>query len=362
MPIVFYGIAFIALASSLRINKNEGFLDKDSSNVIKGFFILLIVFSHILNSFPYNGAFASLLSGFRGILGQLLVSMFFFISGYGITLSVEKKGDVYAKSIGTNRLLRIIIYSIFSLIPFYIYSLCLEREVSFADFSLAIIGLKSLGNSSWFLFAILFCYFVSTVVFLFNYKNLFLPIIIITLGVFGYIIVMFLIGEPSWTWDTIISFPIGMFICYFRDFINSLLGRKTICYSIMGLSVLIVTLLQYLSIRFTEYFPEIVEMWLANFFFCLFFVSLTKVFVLKSVLLGYLGKISFAIFYMHQIVLCSFRDMRPIPNESLNYLVLFISVVVIGIPFHYIYQMIDEFFTNPIVQRNKALVVKDNSK
>ena len=358
MPLVFYSIAFILFVLSFRINKAGNFLEKNSSNVIKGLFILLIVFSHILNTFPYNGFLASPLSFFRLILGQLIVSMFFFISGYGIIYSVKKDGNSYAKSIVTNRFIRILLYTTVSLIPFFIYSACLGKEHSVQDYYLAFIGLSSFGNSAWFLFAILVCYFACSIVFLFNYKRIIVPTALIGLSIIAYILIMFFIGKPNYTWNTIICFPFGMFACLFNEKINSFLSKKKpIPYILMAVSVVAVFGLQYAAnSKFATYFPEMAVMWFVNLFFCLFFVSLTKVFTLKSPVLDYLGKASFAIFFMHRIIICIFDDFGTIPYEWLNYFVLFLSAVIIGIPFYYIYKLMDKVIINPIVKWNRGLI------
>ena len=359
MPILFYSVTFILLLLSLRNKKDDTFFDNNSSNVIKGFFILLIVFSHILNAFPYGGFMATPLGWFRTVLGQLCVSMFFFISGYGIIYSVETKGNKYSKSIVTNRFMRILFYTIIGLIPFFIYSACLEKEHSVVEYFLAFIGLSSFGNESWFLFAILLCYLLCSIVYLFNWKNRAFPVVLLSTGIVIYIFIMYFFKQPAHTWNTIVCFIYGMVVALFREKINAILSsKKWFPYLLMIVSIGVVTALQWIeNTRYAQYFPEVIQMWFVNAFFCLFFVCLTKVFTLKSPILSYLGKASFAIFIMHRFVLCCFVDIGTIPNEHLNYLVLFTTSVAIGIPFYYVYKLLlDKYITNPIVKWNRSLI------
>ena len=351
MPILFYCLVFLLLVISIRPNKNGGFLDKGSSNTIKGFFILLIVFSHVLNQFPYDGFASSLLSNFRGVLGQLCVSMFFFISGYGIVYSVNSKHNTYSKSLFTNRFLRILFYTIIGLIPFFIYSACLGISHNIQDYFLSLIGLASFGNESWFLFAILVCYLLCSIVYLFNFKKRFVPIIIISTGILAYVFFMYFFREPHHKWDTIICFVYGMLLCVFKDKINDLLGKKKfVPFLVMIICATVVTLLQYFVSK------VMIKMWFTNLFFCIFFVALTKVFTLKSPVLSYLGKASYAIFIMHRLVICCFADLGTINNEWANYLVLFTASVAIGIPMYYIYKVIDKFITDPLVELNRNYI------
>ena len=362
MPVVFYALLMVLLLISFRVKREDGFLDYNSSNVIKGFLVLIIVFSHILNAFHYGGFMATPLGWFRTILGQLCVSMFFFISGYGIEYSIETKGVKYSKSIFTNRFLRIFFYSALGLLPFFIYSFCLGKGHPIEDYFLAFIGLRSFGNASWFLFAILVCYFLCSVVYLFNWKKKYVPVVLISVSVVGYIFIMYLLKQPPYTWDTIVCFIYGMVVSIFRERINKFLSKKKWApYVLMLLSIGMVTILQWIvNSEYVLFFPEIAEMWFANVFFCLFFICLTKVTTLKSPILSYLGKASFAIFIMHGLVICCFVDIGTIPNEHLNYLVLFITSVAIGIPFYYIYKLIDKYITNPIVNWNRSLIKKDD--
>lgn len=304
---------------------------------------------------------SSPLGWLRNILGQLIVSMFFFTSGYGIILSVENKGALYAKSIATNRLLRIILYSVASIIPFFIYCAALGKEHVTSDYFLAIVGLVSFGNSAWFLFAILICYYISTIVFLFNYRHDLQPILLIAMGAVYYVFIMVFADKPFWTWDTIVCFPYGALIGHYRKKVDSLLSKnKIIPHVILFVSVAIVIVSQHIvNSKNAIYFPKLIEMFVANFFFCMIFVCLTKVYTLKSPVLGYIGKISFAIFYMHQIVLGCFKEVGTIPNKSWNYFVLFTTAIAIGVPYYYVYKLIDKYMVDPVVKWNRDLIVKN---
>ena len=362
MPIVFYCLTIVLIIASLRINHKDCFLDKNSSNTIKGFFVLMIVLWHILKSFHYDGFLSSQLGSFLQISGQLIVSMFFFISGYGIIYSVEQNGVIYSKSIITNRFLRILPYSISSLIPYFIYSACLSKPHSFQDYLLSVIGLSSFGNVNWFLFVILLCYFLCSIVYLFKWRNKYIPIVLIAAGIVAYFLFMLLFKRDLTYWyDTVICFPLGMFAALYKDKINSVLSKnKAIPITFMVMSLAEIVLMAVIVKAIVGYYePNAFIMIPNNICLCLFFVCLTKLFTLKSPVLEYLGKASFAIFFMHMFVINCFIDIGTIPNEHLNYLVLFIASAAIGIPFYYIYKLVDKYITNPIVEWNRSLI-KEN--
>ena len=358
MPIIIYSAIFVLFICSFRINKGDYFLDKQSSTVLKGFFILMIVISHILNEFPYSGLFSWQIGFARGLLGQLVVSMFFFISGYGIIVSIERKGTIYQKTILTNRFIRIFMYGCVSVIPFIIYSLCMQIKHPIEDYFLVFIGIKSFGNASWFLFAILVCYLSCSIFFAFNFKNRYIAPSLVSASILLYVIIMYLFKAPYYKWDTIICFIFGMFISLARKKLNSFFNKsKFLPYFAMAFSFVLVVVIRYFNYcKYNYFFPLLLEMWFTNFFFCFFFVALTKVFSFKSSILTFLGNASFSIFIMHYLPIRCFLNFGLIQNENLNYILVFSLRLAVGIPFHYLYKLIDKFITNPIVEYNKSLI------
>lgn len=59
---------------------------------------------------------------------------------------------------------------------------------------------------------------------------------------------------------------------------------------------------------------------------------------------------------MHLLVVNMFIDLGSIPNENINYLVLFTSAISIGIPMYYMYKLIDKIFTNKIVDFSRQKI------
>lgn len=351
MPVLFYIIAITLLLVSFRKQDEGTFLDKSSTNVIKGFFILLIIFSHILNEFEYTGFLCKPLGYFRAILGQLLVSMFFFISGYGIFMSLELKKDHYKKTFLINRFFRIFLYGVVGMIPYFIYSACIKEYHPVGDYFLSFIGLKYLDDHMWFLFAILFCYLVCGTLFLFNIKNKYTNFLIISLSIVAYIAIMCILHQPAFIWNTIISFIFGMFVSMYKDKILKMLKRnKIVDYSILVFTVVFIIIFQYINYLKVPLIFEILIMIVSNFSVCLFFVTLTFFFKFSSKSLGFIGKASFPIFITHPLIIFIFVKFNPIQNPSLNYFVLLILCICVGIPFFFIDKFIDNKIINPLLR------------
>ena len=97
MVLLLVALALLALVRIKFSSFHQDYMGMDQTTAIKGIFAVLIVLSH-MNSYLQAGGF---LDGYyRRILwmiGQLMVTVFFFYSGYGIFCSWQRKPE-YAKS------------------------------------------------------------------------------------------------------------------------------------------------------------------------------------------------------------------------------------------------------------------------
>ena len=144
----------------------EGYISKSRTNSIKGVFILIVFLSHVKNyivdaGYVYHGLGDELFCHFMSTIGQLMVVMFLFYSGYGIMESLQHKGESYARAIPRHRILSTLINFDIAVCVFLIVDLFLGKEISIKQFLLSLIAWDSVGNSNWYIFAILVCYFIT---------------------------------------------------------------------------------------------------------------------------------------------------------------------------------------------------------
>ena len=72
------------------------YMDLENTNAIKGIFVWLIIFHHkTIYGINKNYIYKII----TGNLGQKIVSMFLFYSGYGINESIKIKGDNYIQKL-----------------------------------------------------------------------------------------------------------------------------------------------------------------------------------------------------------------------------------------------------------------------
>ena len=102
-----------------------------------------------LNS-PY-----SIICKVDSMLGQLIVVSFLFYSGYGIMIPIIKEGSEYYLSIHTKRLFKVWYHFEIAIILFIFIVVTLGKDYNISKYMLAFTGWVSIGNSDWYVFAVL---------------------------------------------------------------------------------------------------------------------------------------------------------------------------------------------------------------
>lgn len=107
---IFFLLVFLLIIfKSINICTNENhfntnYLSIENTNVIKGIFVILVIFSHSSQYINLNSVYDSAYTSFMKFMGQMIVSVFLFYSGYGIMESLKKKKFSYIKTIPTKKI------------------------------------------------------------------------------------------------------------------------------------------------------------------------------------------------------------------------------------------------------------------
>lgn len=190
-------ILFIISSSSKK--ESIKFLDFNHTNILKGYAILAVLFGHV-------GQY----SGVNGIEypAGVGVSLFLILSGYGITLSVNKNG---LNKFWIKRFSRVLVpYILAELIFLIVQGKALSFTNVIMDFSL----LKPLHPFGWYLHYILVCYILFYVVWKVGKTDKQKIILLIALAATWFFIksIVF-IDEPFFlAARQMLAFPIGVFI------------------------------------------------------------------------------------------------------------------------------------------------------
>ena len=212
---------------------NEDYLSKGSTNSIKGVFLLLIVITHSLgyittSSYRFSSTGDGILLWIVGHLGQLVVVMFLFYSGYGVSESFKSKGRDYLKGFPRRRLLTTLLNFDVAIVVFLLLGLLLGTPMSTRQVLLSFVGWESIGNSNWYIFVILLCY-------LFSYLSIGLyshlpsgkewfKVILLFLFCFAAIVWLSQTKE-RWWYNTIMCYPMGFLYSVYKEPIEKFVRR-----------------------------------------------------------------------------------------------------------------------------------------
>ena len=122
--IIFLCIVFILTLCGLRRTTTieSDYMSKQMTNSIKGIFLCLVFFSHICGYTDFSHPVLDRPYRFlQGVLGQCIVVMFFFYSGFGVMESVKKRGDAYIRQFPIKRILKTLLLFDCAVVLFLIF-------------------------------------------------------------------------------------------------------------------------------------------------------------------------------------------------------------------------------------------------
>lgn len=178
------------------------------STAVKGVFVLLVFFCHFSFYIDTMAPGNDIWRVFARLMGQLVVAMFLFYSGYGILLSSRKKGEKYVKAL-PKKVLALLYRFAFAVTLFLIFRILTGQETSVTQYLLSIIGWESLGNSNWYIFAIMALYLISFFGLRFTLKKEHLSAALVTVLSIAFCFVMSRFKDGYW-FNTALCYSAGM--------------------------------------------------------------------------------------------------------------------------------------------------------
>ena len=325
MIVILAGLALLTICS-LRLNisgLNENYLSKDNTAAIKGIFVIIIFLSHIRTYADYSHATDLFVIDVLNYLGQLMVAMFLFYSGYGIYESFKSKGRKYIVAMPKNRIAKTYFDFCLAVCLFLLSNLIIDAHYPAAQTALAFTAWTTVGNSNWYMFAIFTLYILTYLCFILFKSNKLIPIILMTGCSLGYVYIMSFYKENFWS-STYLCYVAGMWYSYFKDGWDRLLNRHQIIYYISTVCI-IAGYLYFFELRYVR-----LMMFNATaVLFCLAIVFLSKKITFKSRILAWFGKYVFWIYILQRIPM---RMLANLPGEGLNleqpYLYLFLCLAI----------------------------------
>jgi len=315
---IFFLVAlFIIVLVSLRKNTSGVVLSREATSSVNAIFAILIFLSHSVGYIENieSNYFCKIYTATPLHKSQFVVTTYLAFSGYGCIRQVLKQGETYVKKFPVHRILKTLFYFDAAVVMYLIVNLILGNERTGTEILGSFIGLTTVGNSNWYMFAILSLYCMTYIAVRFT-KDEYSMLSVLTGEGLMYVAIasMFL---PGRFYNTVLCYVFGAWVAVFADKIKPGVKERII---IGVLSVLgIVALAGFRDNQLVYNFVMI---------FFVAFVMVGMSFVsLKSVVLDFMGKHTFSFFILQRI---SFMVMERIlhPNGDTVTLFLILSFIM----------------------------------
>lgn len=335
---VFILIVFILCLAGIKIVRpvlsgfNDNYLSPNRTDFIKGIFVLLVFLSHSRNYLSEFSAYSSdpindIYNVIQDHLGQGIVVMFLFYSGYGVMESIKRKGADYINSFPKKRIAKTlfnfdIAVLLFVVVDMFIGSL---KNYTVSHVFLSFIGWESIGNSNWYIFAVLVLYlftYISFKVFKVKYSK---AIALVTFFTVLYIAILALVKD-AWWFDTVLLYPLGMWYSLGKNNIEKFIEKKPVNYFSLLLLCIAIFIISHILRK------NIICYELSQVSLCAVIVAVTMKLVIGNRVLEFFGKHLFEFYILMRIPMLILKHY-DITNTYVFVVISFVSTVMMMVVF-----------------------------
>lgn len=253
-------------------------------------------------------------------VGQWIVAMFLFYSGYGVMESIKRKGHDYIQSLPRKRILQVLVNFDIAVLIFIVVDLILRKPLTINQCLLSLTGWESVGNSNWYIFIIMLMYLITYIAFYKGggkYQQSLLAAVAFTF-VFSIILSYF---KPDYWFNTMFCYTAGSCFSVYKEKIEAF--AKSYYWQ-----VLIITIISLLIIDRIPYHVKGLVYNTFSVFFCCLVVLLTMKFKINSPILLWCGKNLFPLYIYQRISMMVFSSINN-GAFAAGYPFLFIVVCLI---------------------------------
>ena len=303
-------VLILCFIAALQLRRNSaGFaadvLQRDVTIPINGFFVMLIFIDHFVQcvckcGYTMGGLSDGAYNLFRHYLSQLHVVSFLFFSGYGMMEAIQNRGMDYVSKIPKSRFLTVYINFVIGVSFFIVLNFLLADRLSVPTMIAAMTGWVQIGNPSWFIVCILWCYASVFIAFealhLLKMKSDLAAISFVCALVCLYIFVIIMFRqEKPWWYNTALVFPFGMAFSKSKEILLPIFKKHYMP------SLLVVAALFALLSRYSYSTYGFCHNLMSCVFMLLVVIVTMKLRFTANGCLGWLGRYVFPI-YMYQFV------------------------------------------------------------
>ncbi|MBP3389162.1 MAG: acyltransferase family protein, partial [Clostridia bacterium] len=308
----------------------EDYISQDRIQPIKGIFILLVFISHFVQYVPLEGILHEPYLEMKAWLGQMVVVPFLFYSGYGVTESIRKKGSAYVRSMPTRRILMVLFQFDVAVLLFIALQAVLGKTFPLRTMLFSLIGWMGVGNSNWYILAILVLYLCTFVAFWVFEDPKREWIAHLTVTALAVIFILFMRRHRDGYWyNTVMAYVAGGWYSLFRKKIENF-DRSNKFYGF----ALVVLAVGFYVLRRT--WGSLVAYEISAVVFALLIVCVTAKVQIRNPFLAYCGKHLFSLFILQRLPMLALQNTVVAENTYVYFIVCFVLTFGLAASFDFV--------------------------
>ena len=306
----------------------QDYLSRENTAAVKGIFVILILFSHGVSYYPFKGTYDVPYIVLRDHLYQIVVAMFLFYSGYGMMEQISRRRWSYVRSVLLRRFPRLLLDFDAAVCLYLAANWALGKHITLRRFLLSLVAWDAIGNSNWYIFAMLCLYLLCFLAFVplrfsAGKGTRYLCLIFLTALTLAFVYAQILFRRPRYTYDTVFLFVLGFWYSCFRERIEKFLMKNDIVYLLAG-AVLTGAYIWFYARR-----SKGIEQFTA--WACCFTaltVLLTMKVTFRSELLRWFGTHVFSIYVIQRLPMMVFHAMPFFEKRPYSFMILSIAATL----------------------------------
>lgn len=315
---------------------NKDYLSIGSTTAVNGVFVILVFLRHFAQYFNLDSACDAAFAEIDNLLSQLIVVPFLFFSGYGTMLSIMKKGTPYVKNLFKGRFLKILFHFDLCVLLYLIVDLIIGNTFPLKHTLLAFTTWTGIGNSNWYITAMLGFYLIAILSFLLIRKHHLPALVLFTVLTVALVYFNIRVGRPNYCYNTMITFPLGMWFAYFKPSIDKLVMKNNICYAFCLAAFSLCFMVSFVY-RFTG--VEFYSIWSSA--FAILVVLLAMKVKINNPILTFFGEHVFSIYILQRIPMLLFEHFEVNAKPIILFIASFAITLLMALVFDALMEKVD---------------------
>lgn len=276
-------------------------ISKEKSTALKGIMAVLVMICHLRGGIPALNN--TILGSLCTVLGYLAVSVFFFLSGYGLTISYRDKKEQYISEFGRNRLLSFYCICLFWIVLYIVFDFLRGIQITFKNVFQSVTFGNTVVINGWYLQTIFVLYILFFVCARMS-KTLRGLNISVFIGLLFYICLCLVMNLSTTWYESVFSFGLGILIGTkgWRGQQKNYVAQTIFIFISFAITLMLgnTTIIAIAGIR-------VICKMISAILFVLIVLLLSEKICIENVVTKYLGILSFEIYMIQGMVMSLFR-------------------------------------------------------